>query len=107
MLLHVVGTQCLYAPQPPYESNVELPLDDYKLKDAKGSKEKLLAHTDINTYPFNSSVLYQCQGKMKFSHSYYQKSIQATCLEGNEWKIPENWGRCTERKEIKFIYSMQ
>ena len=103
MLLYLVGTQCLYAPRPPHESNIELLLDDDKIKHAKGSKEKLLDYAPTNTYPFNSSVLYQCREKMKFSHSYYQKSVQATCLEGNKWKIPENWGRCTERKKIKFI----
>ena len=62
-----------------------------------------------NTYSFNATVDYECLPNKKFSHDYNQKNVQATCREGNKWKVPDKWGHCVScafREPVTFLRNL-
>jgi hypothetical protein len=82
-------------------------LNDTSKEDEEDPLKKLISgrNSHTNTYSFNTNVTYECLPNTKFSHDYNQKNVQATCQEGNKWKVPDFWGycaACTFRKPLTF-----
>ena len=102
VISYFIGTKCLYAPQPPTESNIEMIVDHSITNNIQGSPQNF-DYSHQNTYAINSTVIYQCRDKTKFSHDYKQQTIQATCLEQNAWKVPDYWGHCKSCKYFKCV----
>ena len=102
------GTQCLYPPQPPKESNLELASrhDDGDTMGQSGStnaaERSSFLSNYTNTFNVNATAFYRCQKTMKFSHNYWQKGVEATCLQGNVWKLPVLWGKCVTSKFVRY-----
>ena len=46
--------------------------------------------------PVNGTVRYRCKGGMKFRGNLSQSEVSATCVKGDEWVEPEEWGTCVE-----------
>ena len=106
-MLKLLGTECLYAPQPPSGSNIEMVLADDYGKEASNSPSNLIPGKLVHkhTYAIDSTIIYQCIGtkhgsKTKFTHDYNQMNVSATCLKENQWKVPSLWGKCDACKFV-------
>ena len=102
-----LGTECLYAPRPPSESNIEMVLADDYGKEALSSPLNRISEDIVHkhTYSIDSTIIYQCIGtkygnKTKFTHDYNQMNVSATCLKENQWKVPSLWGKCDACKFV-------
>ena len=103
--LSCVGTECLYAPQPPVGSNIEMVLHDDADKEMSSPKTKQNSERIIHKHanPFDSTIIYKCLEKTKFSHDYNQINVSATCLKENQWTVPDYWGKCVACKLINLF----
>ena len=82
-------------------------LNDTSKQDVEYPLKNLISglNRHTNTYEFNFTVAYECLPNTKFSHDYNQTNVQATCQEGNTWKVPDMWGYCVAcrfRKPVTF-----
>ena len=103
-----LGTECLYSPQPPIGSNIEQILEKDSDKQSLNPITKQIP-TEIvhkHTYKFDATIFYRCIGKTKFSHDYNQMNVSATCLNGNNWIVPNYWGNCVPCKFKVYMISM-
>ena len=53
-----------------------------------------------NLADFNTTLKYKCADGLKFADSLEQTFVEVTCLPGNNWTVPEDWGTCVESKEV-------
>ena len=87
----------MYAPQPPEGSNITMVIPDNADKKQSSPQKKQIPDEIIHqhTYPFGTTITYECMEKTRFSHDYNQLNVSATCLKENHWTIPDYWGKCT------------
>ena len=46
------------------------------------------------------SVSYRCKGGKKFESDLARVEVNATCILGDKWHEPGDWGKCVESESI-------
>ena len=44
----------------------------------------------------DDSVTYRCRGGKKFESDLSKVNVSATCILGDDWEEPGDWGKCVE-----------
>ena len=79
----ITGVGCPSPKQPPPNSNLEP-----------------FGYPVGEMIPVDGTVRYRCRGGMRFRGNLSQSEVGATCVKGDEWVEPEEWGTCMESESV-------